>query len=124
MKRIGILIFTLALCLTGCSKQYDVSVTIPAGNESAFAYSETEVTSIGQNITVITKPGTPDCAVILKEVGSTDTKFESMYLTPGMSVKFKTEKGVWYQIGIAAQNPAEEDYKMVVTVKNAEVRIV
>ncbi len=123
MKRIGILIFTLALCLTGCSKQYDVSVTIPAGNESAFAYSETEVTSIGQNITVIAKQGTPDCAVILKEVSSTDTKFESMYLTPGMSVKFKTEKGVWYQIGIAAQNPAEEDYKMVVTVKNAEVRI-
>lgn len=123
MKRIWILIFTLALCLTGCSKQYDVSVTIPAGNESAFAYSETEVTSTGQTITVIAKQGNPDCAVILKEADGTDTKFESMYLTPGMSVKFKTEKGVWYQIGISALNPTAEDCEMVVTVKNAEVRI-
>lgn len=123
MKRICFLILTIALCLVGCGREYDVSVTIPAGNAGTFAYSETEVTPTGQSITVIAKQGTPDCTVILKEADGTNTKFESMYLTPGMSATFKTEKGVWYQIGISAQNPAEEDYKMVVTVKNADVRI-
>lgn len=122
MKRICFLILTIALCLVGCGKEYDVSITIPAGNEGTFAYSETEVTPTGQSITVIAKQGTPDCAVILKESDGTNTTFESMYLTPGISATFQTEKGVWYQIGISALNPAAEDYEMVVTVKNVEVR--
>lgn len=123
MKRVWLVTLLLALCLTGCGKTYDISVTIPAGNESEFAYSETEVTSTKQSITVIAQQGTQDCAVILKEVDGTNEKFQSMYLTPGMSVKFKTEKGVWYQIGISAMNPTEENQNITVTVKDAEVRI-
>lgn len=123
MKRIWFLAFMLVLCLTGCGKEYDVTVTIPAGNESEFSYSETEVAATGKTITVMAKQGMQDGEVFLKAVDGQGEDCEPTYLTPGVPVEFQVEKGVWYKIGVSAMNPTTEDSEMRITVKGAQVRI-
>lgn len=123
MKRIWVLAVMLVLCLTGCGKKYDVTVTIPAGNESAFSYSETEVTPTGRTITIMAQQGMQDCAVCLKAVDDQGEDCELVYLTPGVPVELRADKGVWYKIGVSACNSGAEDCEMRVTVKGAQVRI-
>ena len=44
-------------------------------------------------------------------------------LTPGMPVTMDVEKGAWYKIGVAVQNPSEEDIVVGVAVKDIIVRM-
>ncbi len=123
MKRIWALAVILVVCLTGCGREYDVAITIPAGNESEFSYSETEVAATGKTITVMAKQGMQDGEVFLKAVDGQGEDCEPTYLTPGFPVEFQVEKGIWYKIGVSAMNPTTEDSEMLITVKGAQVRI-
>ncbi len=123
MKRIWALAVILVLCLAGCGRELDVAITIPAGNENEFVYSEMEVTPNGNNITIMAKQGMRDGLVCLKAADGQGECCEATYLTPGAPVKFEAKKGVWYKIGVSGMNSTTEDYKMLVTVKGAQVRI-
>ena len=111
--------------LTGCeAKGHDVRIVVPAGSQEAYAYSDAEISPVRNQVILSSGDGLGDTAVVLKPVepekegGSVPT-----YMTPGMPVKLDAEKSVWYRIGVAVQNPTDEDIVLYVHVKNAELRI-
>ena len=48
---------------------------------------------------------------------------QPVYLTPGMPVAVKVEKGKWYKVGVNLENSGDEALRVFVKVRGAEVRI-
>ncbi|MCM1099917.1 MAG: M56 family metallopeptidase [Clostridium sp.] len=129
---LGISIAAVAVCvvvgicfLTDPGKEYEVRITIPAGWDiESFSYSDTEICPKGNTLTVRSGEGLGDTEVILLPVDSVEeTDYAPTYLTPGMSVTFEVEKGIWYVIGVRAQNTTGEDKDVYVSVRNVDLRI-
>ena len=51
------------------------------------------------------------------------TAYEPTYLTHGMPVKIKVEKGAWFKVGISMQNNGTEDIEEYVTVEGVTALI-
>ncbi len=115
----------VAICfLTNPSKEYQIRVTIPAGSTAAFCYSDEEICSKGNSLTIANGEGLGDTEVVLLPVECREENaYESTYMTPGMPVKMDVEKGAWFKIGVNMQNPTAEDIQVYVSVRNVEVRI-
>lgn len=117
-KHISILVVSICiLLLTACGKKddYEIKITIPAGSTEAFAYSDEEISPIGNKITISSGEGLSDTLVVLKPVEvKEENAYEPTYLTPGMPVKMDVEKEAWFKVGVALQNPSDKD--MVVSV--------
>ncbi len=116
----------LAVCfLTSPTKEYPIRITIPAGSEELFCYSDEEISPKGNTITFYAGEGLGDTEIKLLavEVREENAYDEPVYLTPGMPVKMEVEKGAWFKIGVNVQNPTDESKDVYVSVCNVEVRI-
>lgn len=115
------------LSLTACDKDntYEINITVPAGNSTAFVYSEEEISPVGDQITISSGGGLSDTLVQLEpiEVTKENAYDEPAYLTPGMPVEMAVEKGAWFKIGVdAGRNESEVDKVISVYVKGVKVR--
>ena len=52
-----------------------------------------------------------------------ENAYERTYLDNGQPLLVDVEKGAWFKIGIALQNPTDEDIVVGITVENVKVRI-
>lgn len=112
--------------LAACSKRdnYEIKITIPAGSTETIVYSEEEISPKGDTIIISAGEGLSDTEVVLKPVEvKEENAYEPAYLTPGMPVKMDAEKGAWFKIGVAVQNPSDVDIVVTVEVEDIEVRI-
>ena len=134
MKKLStiILIITIVITLAGCNakKDYDIKIVIPAGSTGEFVYqedffySDEEISPLKDTIIISSGQGLGDTEVVLKPIEcKEENAYEPTYLTPGMPVKMNVEKGAWFKIGIAMQNPTDEDITVYVNVEGVEVRI-
>jgi len=96
---------------------FDISITVPAGSQEDFVYSDEIICPIGQTITISAGENLGDTEVVLQPVKVKEkTAYEPTYLTHGMPVKIDVEKGAWFKVGISMQNNTAEDIEKYVTV--------
>lgn len=119
------IICILSLMACGKSDNYEIEIVIPAGSTEAFIYSEEEISPQKDKLTISAWAGISDTEVILKpiEVKEENAYDEPAYLTQGMPVKMDVEKGAWFKIGVAVQNPSDVDIVVAVKVDDVDVRI-
>ena len=129
---VGISILAILVCimiavcfLTNPAKEYQIRITIPAGNTEGFCYSDEEISPKRHTLTIANGSGLGDTEVILLpvEVKEENAYDEPAYITPGMPAKLEAEKGGWFRIGVKVQNPTAEDMDVYVKVRDVEVRI-
>ena len=126
MKKQIVFLLLLAFVLAGCGKQqtYRVQITVPAGSEMAFYFSEEQIAAVGKKITVSAGQELGSTEVLLRPVSDTVTAgYVATPLTPGEPVTFDADKGVWFTVGLSLQNDTDTDKTFTVEVKGAEVRI-
>ena len=120
----------LAWVLWGQGESYTVHVTVPAGTTGEFVYIEDfiysdEEISPQKNRLELKAINIPDrTEFVLKPIKVTEENaYERTYLDNGQPLLVDVEKGAWFQIGIAMQNPTEKDIVVGITVENVKVRI-
>ena len=120
----------LAWVLWGQGESYTVHVTVPAGTTSEFVYIEDfiysdEEISPQKNRLELKAINIPDrTEFVLKPIEvKEENAYERTYLDNGQPLLVDVEKGAWFQIGIALQNPTGEDIVVGITVENVKVRI-
>lgn len=121
-----ILMCVLLFALSGCglNGSYDVKIVIPAGSQEEYVYSHEEISPNRNTMVFSSGDGLGDTAIVLKRVeGQGKDTYGPAYLTPGMSVKMTTENGAWFKVGVAVQNPTDEDIVVYVHVEGAILRI-
>ncbi|MCM1189591.1 MAG: M56 family metallopeptidase [bacterium] len=119
-------VIAVAVCFLTNPKRdtFEIRIVIPAGCEMQICYSDTEVSPLRNRITLSSGEGLGDTEAVLVLAESLDgTPYASSYMTPGMPVKLKAEKGAWFRVGITASNPSDEDISVYVRVKGVTVRI-
>ena len=102
-----------------------IKIVVPAGIQEQFVYSDVEISPIKSQIIISSGDKLGYTEVMLKpvEVKQDNAYDEPTYLTPGMPLKWKVEKGAWFKIGVNVQNPTNEDITVYINVENVEVRI-
>ena len=128
MKRLIAFILTLVcvLGLVGCSaqKDYAVRIVVPAGNQGEFVYSEEEISPRKSQLDIKSIDMSEDAKFVLMPVGETqENVYECTNFPKGEPMLIDVEKGAWYKIGIAMENPTDEDIVVVFHIVNAKVRI-
>lgn len=137
MKKLMALV--LVLCLVGCGstgKSQTVEIIIPAGymdafefsdeaiEANAFIYSEEEITPKRNTLTIKAGAGYDSVIVMLKPIEyKEENSYEPILLTHDKAITIDVEKGAWYKIGVAIQNPADVPIASSVIVENVEIRI-
>ena len=127
MKKAAALILTLCFILvfSGCEKDnvYQIKITIPAGSTDWFVYSDEDISTTGNKITISAGDGMEETEVILKTV---EVREETAYLpetlAPDKPVIMDVEKGAWFKVGVSLQNETETDQTVYVIVENVKVR--
>ena len=139
-KQIALLLALISLlALAGCAgrgEKYTLEFTIPAGFTDAFTfsdkaldydkfvYSEEEISPTSKTLTLKAGAGYSSVPVILKVVECREENaYEPILLTHDSPVTINVEKGAWFQIGIALDNPADVPIAASVIVEDVEVRI-
>ena len=127
MKRQKAMVLVLACMLTmvGCGREdtCKLRITVPAGSEEAFFFSDEEICPTGEKITVSCGEGMTNTRVLLELVGETLTAgYVATELTPDHPVQFDTEKGVWLKVGVSVQNGTNADKNVYVEVSGVTVR--
>ena len=128
MKRLIAFILTLVcvLGLVGCSaqKEYTVRIVVPAGNQGGFVYSEEEISSHKSRLEIKSIDMPEDAEFVLMPVGEMqENVYKCTNFPKGEPMLIDAEKGAWYKIGIAMENPTDEDIVVVFHIVNAKVRI-
>ena len=126
MKKWIVFVFLLILILSGCGKRdtFRVQITVPAGSEMAFYFSDEQIAATGKKITISASQELGSTEVLLRPVSDTVTAgYVATPLTPGEPVTFDADKGVWFTVGLSLQNDTDTDKTFTVEVKGAEVRI-
>ena len=116
----------VAICfLTNPAKEYQIRITIPAGSETGFYYSDEEICPKRNTLTIAKGGHLGDTEVILLpvEVKEENAYDEPIYITAVAPAKMDVEKGAWFKIGVNMQNPTAEDIDVYVMVRGVEVRI-
>ena len=120
----------LAWFLWGQGESYTVHVTVPAGTTGEFVYIEDfiysdEEISPQKNRLELKAINIPDrMEFVLKPIEiEEENAYERTYLDNGQPLLVDVEKGAWFKIGIALQNPTDEDIVVGITVENVKVRI-
>lgn len=123
MKKIMKFILPIFLIsMVGCSnKEYSVSVNIPPNTKDIFVFSDEEVTTKNNKITITSGENLPDTEVMLKD--NKGNYLTSAYISKGMIINFDAEKDVYYKIGVKVDNTESEELRVFVNVKNANIRI-
>ncbi len=128
MKKLIVLVLALVcvLVLAGCSaqKEYAISVVVPAGSQGEFAYSDEEISPRKSRLEIKSIDLAEDAEFILKPIEeSQENIFECTNFPKGEPMLIDVEKGTWYKIGIAMENPTDEDIVVVLHVVNAKIRV-
>lgn len=122
----------VAACFLTNPKQdsFTIRIVVPAGSteeivyQEDFAYSDEEISPLGNKITISSGEGLGDTEVVLKPIQvKEENAYEPTYLTPSMPVEMDVEKGAWFKVGVNVQNPTDEDIIVYVEVEGVEVRI-
>lgn len=96
---------------------FDIGITVPAGSQEDFVYSDEIICPVGDTITISAGENLGDTTVVLQPVKVKEkTAYEPTYLTHGMPVKIDVEKGAWFKVGISMWNTGTEDIEEYVTV--------
>lgn len=112
-----------AIFLLSRGKSYDIKITIPAGSNEAFIYSEEELLATKDKIIITSGKGLGDSEVILKPIEAKEENvYKATYITHAMPVEMSVEKGTWFKLGVNVQNPTDEDIVVYVNVTNVELR--
>ena len=121
---------SLAWFVWGQGGSYTVHVTVPAGTVDEFVYIEDfiysdEEISPQKNRLELKAINIPDrTEFVLKPIEVTEENaYERTYLDNGQPLLVDVEKGAWFKIGIALQNPTNEDIVVGITVENVKIRI-
>ena len=126
MKRLITLVLALGylLGLVGCAApgEHTIRIVIPAGSHAEFVYSDEEIMSLNGQITMKSIDVSDRTSVVLKAV-ETENEDISTFFTKGEPMIVYAEKSTWYKIGIAMQNPTDEDIIVVINIENVKVRI-
>ena len=128
MRKLIALVLALVcvLGLAGCSaqKEYVIRVVVPAGNQGEFVYSEEEISPRNSQLDIKSIDMSENAEFVLKRVDETqENAYECTNFPKGQPMLIEVEKGTWYKIGIAMENPTDEDIVVVFHVENAKVRI-
>ena len=128
MKRLIAFILTLVcvLGLVGCSaqKEYAIRVVVPAGSQGEFVYSDEEISPRKSRLEIKSIDLAEDAEFVLKPIEeSQENIYECTNFPKGEPLLIDAEKGAWYKIGIAMENPTDEDIVVVFHVINAKVRV-
>ena len=128
MKRLIAFILTLVcvLGLVGCSaqKDYAVRIVVPAGNQDEFIYSEEEISPRKSQLDITSIDVSENAKFVLKPTEAMqENTFECTNFPKGKPMLIDVEKGAWYKVGIAMQNPTDEDIIVFFYVENVKVRI-
>ena len=118
-----VLVLVFVLSFTGCGKNTTkkIKITIPAGSQEPFVYSDEAISPIGRKITISSGEELGETQVILKTVNEALTPgYVATDLIPGTPVVFDTEKGELLKIGISVQNPTDQDITVYLEVKGIE----
>lgn len=131
---VPIMILALAVVLAwvvwGQGETYTVHVTVPAGTMDEFVYIEDfiysdEEISPQKNQLTLKSIDVPDrTEFVLKPIEVTEENaYERTYFNKGEPLLIDVEKDAWFKIGIALQNPTDEDIVVGITVENVKIRI-
>lgn len=120
----------LSWFIWGQGETYTIHVTVPAGTMDEFVYiedfiySDEEISPQKKQLTLksIDLPDGTEFVLQPIEVKE-ENAYERTYLDRGEPVFIDAEKGAWFKIGIALQNPTDEDIVVGITVENVKVRI-
>lgn len=120
----------LAWVIWGQGETYTIHVTVPAGTMDEFVYiedfiySDEEISPQKKQLTLksIDLPDGTEFVLQPVEVKE-ENAYERTYLDIGQPLLIDVEKGAWFKIGIALQNPTGEDIVVGITVENVKVRI-
>lgn len=128
MKKCIVILLSIIgmLSLISCGKRdtFEITITIPAGSTEKYVYSEEEISPTKDTIIIQVGRDVGDSEVILKPIEVKEEKtYLPAYVTPGLSSEMDVEKGAWFKVGLAMQNPTDEDMEVTVTIKNINVRI-
>ena len=124
------LVCILAWVIWGQGETYTIHVTVPAGTMNEFVYiedfiySDEEISPQKKQLTLksIDLPDGTEFVLQPVEVKE-ENAYERTYLDIGQPLLIDVEKGAWFKIGIALQNPTDEDIVVGITVENVKVRI-
>ena len=125
-----VLAVVLVLVVWRQGKTYTIHVTVPAGTMDElvyiedFIYSDEEISPQKSRLK-LKAINIPDrTEVVLKPIEVTEENaYERTFLDNGQPLLIDVEKGAWFKIGIALQNPSDEDIVVGITVENVKVRI-
>ena len=121
-----LLALVCVLGLVGCvtKTDYNIRIVVPAGNQEEFIYSDEEISPRKKQLTIKSIDVSEDAEFVLKPVEATqENAYECTNFPKGEPMLLEAEKGEWYKIGIAMQNPTDEDIVVVFNVENVKVRI-
>ena len=137
MKKLIALVYVL--CLVGCrgiQKSQTIEIIIPAGyteafefsdeaiESNAFIYSDEEISPKRNMLTIKAGAGYDSVIVMLKPIDyEEENAYEPILLTHDKPITIDVEKGAWFKIGVAIQNPSDVPIASSVIVENVEIRI-
>ena len=120
-----LLVLLLAFSLGGCrgaAAFREFEFTIPAGSEAPYVISEWEIIARRNKIEFLSGAALPDTEVVLVPVSvKEENAYEPVYITRGMKVKMKVEKGAQFKVGIAVQNSSDVPLAMSIKIKGVDV---
>lgn len=128
MKRLIALVLVLVsvLCLVGCTMQseYAIRIVVPAGSQGEFIYSDEEISPRKRRMEIKSIDMPENAEFVLKPVDTTqENTYECTNFPKGQPMLIEIEKRAWYKIGVAMENPTDEDIVIVFHVVNVKVRI-
>ena len=121
-----LLVLVCVLGLSGCStkREYGIRIVVPAGHLGEFIYSEEEISPRKSQLDIKSIDMPKDAEFVLKPVDTTqENTYECTNFPKGEPMLIGVEKSAWYKIGIAMENPTDEDIVVVFHVVNVKVRI-
>ena len=125
MKKFIALFLICVLALAGCGKDtFTISITVPAGSQGEFVFSDEEICPTGKKITVSCGDGLGGTEVLLSPVDEAVTAgYVNTPIAPGTPATFDTDPGAWLKVGVNAANDTEGDVTVWVEISGVEVRI-
>ena len=133
MKKWIVLLLALVgiFALTECwkSTSQTIHITIPAGTtkefiyQEDFIYSDEEISPLGNQLTVKSIDVSERTNIVLMPIEvKEENAYEPFYITKGAPLLIDVERGAWFKIGIAMQNPTDEDIVVTIHVEHVRVR--
>ena len=124
-----VLVVVLAWFVWGQGETYTIHITVPAGTTDEFIYiedfiySDEEISPQKNLLELKTIDVSDHTEFVLKPIEVTEENtYERTYFIKGEPLIIDVEKGAC-KIGIAMQNPTDEDIVGGITVENVKVRI-